>query len=86
MDNLNLYLTHGNKYNIENKNKFNEGDILIYGHKHYPFIKKEDNIIFINVGSISLPKNESKASYAIYENRIFSIYSVDDELVLEIKL
>lgn len=76
VDNLSIYLTHGNTYNIDNKRKFNHKGVLIYGHKHYPFIKKEDGIVFINVGSISLPRNGSKASYCIYQNSTFSIYDI----------
>lgn len=37
VDNIDMYLTHGDVYNIENSNKF-KNCILIYGHKHYPFI------------------------------------------------
>ena len=33
-------------------------------------------MIFINVGSISLPKKGSEASFGIYENKTFTIYGV----------
>ena len=86
VDNLNLYLTHGNVYNIDNNKKFNQNGVLIYGHKHYPFIKKESNMIFINVGSISLPRNESKPSYGVYYKGVFSIFDIFDNLIDKIDL
>lgn len=86
VDNLDLYLTHGNIFNIDNRRKFNHNGVLIYGHKHYPFIKKEDGVVFINVGSISLPKNDSKASYGIYQNKIFSLYNIDGYKIDSINL
>ena len=76
VDNLNLYLTHGNVYNIDNKPKFNHNEILVYGHKHYPFIIKEDGNVFINVGSILLPRNNSNPTYGIYHNGMFRIYDI----------
>lgn len=86
VDGLELYLTHGNIYDINNKRKFNNKGVLIYGHKHYPFIKVEDGITFINVGSISLPKNNSKASYGIYKDGAFYLYNVSGEEIDSINL
>ena len=79
VDGLNIYLTHGDKYNIDNYS--NIDSILIYGHKHYPFIKKHDNIYFINPGSIFYPRNNSKASYMVYSDRVFTIYSIDGDII-----
>ena len=84
IDGLDIYCTHGNEYNIDNSRKFNRSGILIYGHEHYPYIIKKDDMVFINTGSISLPKNNSKPSYVIYENRKFTIYDVEGNIVDEI--
>lgn len=81
VDGLDIYCTHGNKYNRYNYNKLNENSILIYGHEHYPYIVKNDNFIFINVGSISLPRNNSEPSYGIYDNRTFTIYDINNMIV-----
>ncbi|MFW6030251.1 MAG: phosphodiesterase [Halanaerobiales bacterium] len=35
-------------------------DLLIYGHTHIPELKKVDNVILLNPGSMSLPKQENK--------------------------
>ena len=84
VDNLDIYLTHGHIYNDNNWDKYNT--ILIFGHYHIPSIKKENNIIFINPGSISLPKKDYKPSYLVYENRKFTIYDIENTIVDEIQL
>lgn len=80
-DNLDIYLTHGNEYSMSKNRKFNKKGILVYGHEHVPYIEKTDNMIYINTGSISLPRNNSKASYLIYENKCFTLYSIDNEII-----
>ncbi len=76
VDGLDIYLTHGNEHNIEKDRKFKRKGILVYGHDHYPFIKKKNDMIFINVGSISLPKKDIEASFGIYEEKVFTIYGI----------
>ena len=85
VDNLDIYLTHGNEYSIEKNRKFQRKGILVYGHEHIPYIKKDKEMIYVNVGSISLPKNEV-ATYAIYHNREIVIYDIKNNIVESIKL
>ena len=42
-------------------------------------------MIFINVGSISLPKNEIE-TYAIYDNKKFIIYDINNNIIESIEL
>lgn len=81
VDNIRIYLTHGHIYNEDNWNKSNS--ILVYGHLHKPFIRKKDTNIFINPGSISLPRGIFKASYMIFENKTFTIYDIDNNKIAE---
>jgi len=60
--------------------KLNDNEILIFGHTHIPEISKMHNSLYINPGSVSLPRNE-KASYLIYENKTFYIKSIDGETI-----
>ncbi len=85
-DGLNIYITHGNEYSFEKNRKFNHKGILIYGHEHIPFIKKTENMTYINVGSISLPKKNYPPTYAIYENKVITIYDVNDNIIESINL
>ena len=81
VDGLDIYCTHGNEYNKDKNRKFKRKGVLVYGHEHIPYIYKEQDMVYINTGSISLPKNNSKPSYLVYDNKKFTLYSVDGEII-----
>lgn len=81
-----VYITHGHIYNKENPLPMSEGDILIYGHFHIPMIEKIDGKYFFNPGSISLPKNSSKHSFAILDENSFTIKDLDENTIMSIDL
>lgn len=85
-DGLDIYITHGNEYSFEKNRKFKRTGILVYGHEHIPYIKKNENMIYVNVGSISLPKNNNNPTYAIYENKNITIYDIYENIVDSIDL
>lgn len=86
-DNIDIYLTHGNKYNINKNKKFiGKNGALIYGHEHIPYIKKENGMTYVCVGSISFPKQNNNATYAIYENKEITIFSIEGEVVEKVKI
>jgi len=65
-----IFFNHGHIYNKDNQPDF-EFDILMYGHLHTGYIKQIDGKIFVNTGSISLPKNNTPHSYVtICDNTI----------------
>lgn len=77
--NEDLYLTHGHIYNESNWNK--ENSVLIYGHLHIPFIKQIETNIYINPGSISLPKEGNPPTYLYYDEEKFIIYDINDNII-----
>ena len=58
-----FFFNHGHIYNINNIPT--DTDILIYGHLHTGFIKKIENTIVINAGSISYPRKNTAHSYLL---------------------
>ena len=62
-----IFLTHGHQYNKDQKPKTNF-DCVVYGHFHTGFIQKIDNTIYVNAGSVSLPKEQTANSYLIIED------------------
>ena len=76
INNKKFIFTHGHKYNIDNKPE--NFDILVYGHFHTGFIKEEDNKIFVNAGSMSLPKNNTKNSYLIIDDSNIYLKDLED--------
>ena len=80
LDHKQFFFTHGHKYNrgnIPNQTI----DVLIYGHLHTGFIEKENRIIIANPGSISLPRENSKHSYLIYENDKLTLKDIDGTIL-----
>ncbi len=83
-DGINIYFTHGHKFNIDNlPENPDKIDIICYGHFHENFIKEKDGIIFVNPGSIALPRPESTNSYAIIENKNIYIKDIDGNILAE---
>ncbi len=85
VDDLDIYITHGNLYNFGNHQKFHYPGVLVYGHEHKAYIKQDKNMTYINVGSLSLPVN-GISTYVIYEKRKFTIYDVDDRVIDSIEI
>lgn len=85
-DGLDIYITHGNEYNYEKNRKLKSKGILVYGHEHIPYIKKKESMVYVNVGSISLPRNNNEATYAIYNNKKITIYDIDDNIIDSVNL
>ena len=44
------------------------------------------DMTYINVGSISLPRNNYAPTYAIYENKTITIYDINDNIIENINL
>ena len=81
-DGLRIFATHGHKYNIEAMPPLAKGDILLHGHTHVPVAVAfgKDNL-YINPGSVSIPKNDSHKGYIIYQSRRFDFCDLDGNIV-----
>lgn len=74
-----LFLTHGHHYHPENLPTLKEGDIFFYGHTHLWELNQKQGVYICNPGSISLPKQNRPATYAIYDEGKISIYTLEGE-------
>ena len=66
-----IYVTHGHNFNENNLPPLSNGDILLHGHTHVPKCVEHDNYIYLNPGSISIPKENSWHGYMVLENSRF---------------
>lgn len=66
-----IYATHGHNYNPDNPPILSQGDILLNGHTHVPACSQEAGFVYMNPGSVSIPKEESEHSYMILEGNYF---------------
>ena len=67
-----VYATHGHIYNKKNLPPLAPGDVLLHGHTHVPAWESfgEGNL-YLNPGSLSIPKENSPHSYMTLEDGIF---------------
>ncbi len=81
-----IFATHGHRYNKENMPDLNKGDIFIQGHLHVPTAEVLNGVYYLNPGSISLPRKNSKNSYGLLEDNVFTIKDLDGKKVKNIKI
>jgi putative phosphoesterase len=82
-DGVTIFATHGHNYNEQNLPSLNKGDILLHGHTHVPVCIERDLYIYMNPGSVSIPKENSAHSYMIFENGVFTWKNLDGETYKE---
>ena len=77
-----FFFSHGHRCNMDQYPQ-EDFDIMVYGHFHTGFIKEEYGKIFVNSGSISLPKNGTKNSYLIINDHNIFLKDVDRNVIDE---
>lgn len=66
-----IFMTHGHLYNEEHLPPLQKGDILLHGHTHVPACREHADFVYLNPGSVSIPKENSPHSYMTLENGLF---------------
>ena len=77
-----IYATHGHIFNEVNLPPLHEGDILLCGHTHVPKYDSHEKYVYMNPGSVSIPKENSWNGYILYENGIFLWKNLQQEVKL----
>lgn len=81
-----VYATHGHVYHETNLPPMKTGDVLLHGHTHVLRAEEKNGILFLNPGSVSIPKEGNPPTYAVYEDGKFSIRDLERNTVKEICL
>ena len=66
-----IYATHGHHFNEQNLPPLHRGDILLHGHTHVPKCVEHDEYVYLNPGSVSIPKEDSWHGYMTLKEGIF---------------
>lgn len=82
IDDITVFATHGHIYNMENVPPLKKGDILLHGHTHVPTCVRFGgetgaDYIYMNPGSLSIPKEDSHHGYMICEGSYFTWKDLD---------
>ena len=73
-----IYATHGHNHNLKFLPPLGHGDILLHGHTHIPAWESfGSSNLYLNPGSVSIPKEGSAHSYMILEGRTAFWKSLD---------
>ena len=76
---VDFFFSHGHKYNMDNIPP--AGKVVVYGHFHTGFIEEQYGVIFANPGSISLPKNNTKHSYLVIDDKELILKDIDENII-----
>ena len=84
VDGLSVILTHGHKFNTSSPMPMRAGEILLHGHTHILTYEDFGNKnVYLNPGSVAIPKGGNPRSYMIYENRSFTVKDLNGNTILE---
>ena len=79
---INTHMEHGHHLDLYKGHP----DMILSGHTHIPVCEMKDGILYVNPGSITIPKAGSKRGYAILDGRNISLYTLDNEKIMEYNL
>ncbi len=72
-----IFLTHGHIFNPQVLPGMQDYHIFMYGHTHIYELRKHNDIIILNPGSITLPKGGNPPTFAVCDGDNISIRSLD---------
>lgn len=76
-----IYMTHGHTFHMQSLLPLQPGDILLHGHTHVPAWKQfGDENLYLNPGSVSIPKEDSPHGYMVIEGNQFVWKNLDGEI------
>lgn len=80
IDGIKWYLTHGHLN--DTVPSISDNDILFNGHTHRYELSRN----YINPGSLSIPRQSNEHTYIIYENKIFTLYDTDGNIIKKLEI
>lgn len=76
-----FYFTHGHKISKHNPSDKLNVDFVVYGHYHVFDNTRINDINYVNIGSLSLPKDNYK-QYAIMDEEGIKVYNLDNNTLI----
>ena len=84
-----IFATHGHLYHENHLPPLKPGDILLHGHTHIKEMRRigeNGEFLYLNPGSLSIPKDDERHSYMIWEDHTFTIKELDGHEIHQITL
>ncbi len=79
---LSIHLEHGHHLDLFS----GKPNVIMSGHTHIPVLEKKNNIIYLNPGSITIPKGGFPRSYAIMDEKKITILNLKNEVLFELNI
>ena len=73
VDGREWFVTHGHVFDETKMPPHTPGVVLVHGHTHLKILSRVDDFYYVNPGSTSIPKDDDRGSYMIYEDGTFTI-------------
>ncbi len=73
---ITVFAHHGHHFDESRPMPLGMGEIMLCGHTHVPKDADHGSFVYLNPGSVSIPKGGSRHSYMIYEDGAFSWYDL----------
>lgn len=86
INNKTIFATHGHLYGETTPPPHKNGDILLCGHTHIPAFAEYEDYIYINPGSVSIPKENSNHGYMIFDENGFSLKDFEGKIIMTKKI
>lgn len=82
-----IFATHGHVFNEKNVPMLKEGDVLLHGHTHVSVVREHEDYIYMNPGSLSIPKEDTRHGYMTMEEGTFLWKDIETgEILMEYHL
>lgn len=85
-ENISFFATHGHCYTQETFPKGPMKNVFLSGHTHLWVLEEKEDLFICNPGSITLPKENRPATYAIYDDHQLSVVDFDDHILSTLSL
>lgn len=74
-----IFTTHGHIRGELNPPPMPPGSILLHGHTHVPAARRTAWGVYLNPGSVSIPKEGWPASYMVYQDGLFRVLELEND-------
>lgn len=81
-----IFVTHGHLFNNEQLPPLNDGDVLLHGHTHLSVCEDHGSYVYMNPGSVSLPKQDHPRGCMTFDGNEFLWKTLDGEIYRRHKL
>lgn len=75
-----IFATHGHLFHEDHLPPLQKGDILLNGHTHIPACRAHEDYLYLNPGSVSIPKEQSCRGYMILKDDGFTWKTLEGEV------